>query len=858
MSNQLGKKLIAYIGTFLSVVIVCIALWVMYDTLHAIRLSDVIASLQKLSSFYILLGFAITALSYLTVTGYDVVALHHIKRRVPYSRAALSAFLASTFGNNIGFAILTGTSIRYRIYSYAGLSALDVAGVSSMCALTTILGMSFVFATSMLLQSADIPSTGIKIPIGLMKTIGALLLFAIGAYILVAAYKPLTLRTANWSLKLPSAKTTLAQILLATTNLTLIATLIYVLLPAETNTSYIAFLSVFAIALIAGSASNVPGGIGVFESVILIGLPEIPPAALLGSILLFRCIYYLSPLGIAATLLLYHESNRQRKRIEELHVSVLDVLDEIGPHVMAMIIMLAGVILLFSSSIPVGFNRNLSPVWVPLFLVEVSHLTGAAAGIGLLLLARGISRRLASCFDLAVNLLILGMVTSLLKGFGFREAIVLGSILGLLWSTRHEFYRKASLFDEGLPAEWVSLLSIILAVTIWLGLFSFKDTPYSASLWWDFSYENDYSRFLRSLVVVFGISGIATYINLLRPDPLPGLPEDLILSKIRKILASEPNPRANLVLFGDKRILFNRSETAFIMYQIQSKSWVVLGDPVGPKEEHRDLIWSFRGLCDRYGAWPVFYMVDESELPFFNDLELSIERMGDEAVMPLENFSLDGALRTALLSEYNQVKTLGARLDVVEGDALDRIMPELKAISDNWLNAHNTEEMGFSRGFFDQYLIRNFPCAVIRMNDRIVAFAVIWTTPSRIEVGLDLIRYHQDAPKLVTDYLMIETMWWGKKMGYRWFNLGIAPLPGLKDHPLAPLWHRIGVLMYRPSDTNHSLDEIRTEEEKYNPVWRPKYIIGPSGIRTPRIIRDISRLISRRNVHLRANDSGNT
>ncbi|MGH8497820.1 MAG: phosphatidylglycerol lysyltransferase domain-containing protein, partial [Methylococcales bacterium] len=95
---------------------------------------------------------------------------------------------------------------------------------------------------------------------------------------------------------------------------------------------------------------------------------------------------------------------------------------------------------------------------------------------------------------------------------------------------------------------------------------------------------------------------------------------------------------------------------------------------------------------------------------------------------------------------------------------------------------------------------------------------------------------------------MIETMLWGKAMGYRWINLGIAPFSGLENHPLAPLWHRIGVLMYRAGEP---IEEIRREEEKYNPIWRPKYIISPSGITTLRIIRDINRMISQRNVQIR-------
>lgn len=846
MSDQLRKKLIAYAGALLSIIIVCIALSVMYHTLQTISFSDVVNSLESLSFFTILLGFIITALSYFAITGYDVLALNHMNQQVPYPRAALSAFLASTFGNNIGFAVLTGTSIRYRIYAPLGLSTLDIAGVSSMCALTTILGMAFIFSITILLQSADAAAIGFQLGVGYMQFLATVILTAIASYLIYSSYKPVVLNNASWSLKLPTAKTMLMQIAVATTNLTLVGTLIYVLLPDGIETSYIAFLSVFALALIAGSASNVPGGIGVFESVILIGLPDIPPAGLLGSIILFRCIYYLTPLAVASMLLVYHEANIKQDRLEELQDSTLDVLDEIGPQIMAMLILLAGVILLFSGSIPAGFDRSQS---LSLLIVEVSHMLGAAAGIGLIIAARGITRRLTAAFYLAVSLLILGIITSLLKGFGIKEALLLSAILGVLWYSRAEFRRSASLYDEGFTVEWVSVISVLVVVTIWLGLFSFKGIPYSSSLWWTFSFDSDYSRFLRSLLVVFGISGAVIHYYLSRPDPEPGLPESEILEHVQRILGSANSIQANLVLLGDKRILFSRSGNSFLMYQTQGKSWVALGDPVGPNEEHADLIWSFRALCDRYGAWPIFYLVDEYNLPVYNDLGLSIERMADEALIPLEHFTLSGVMLSELTEVHERVQKQGAKHEVLSGDALIPVMSELQTLSNDWLSTTQSEEMGFSRGFFDSHYLQNFSCSIVRIESEIMAFAILWTTPDHNEIGLDLMRYRSNAPKPIMDFLIIETLLWAKKQDFHWFNLGITPLSELKHYPLAPLWHRVEVLMYEHSYSAKQSNDPGAQHERDQPMWRPKYLVSPGGIKTPRILRDINRLISQKNVH---------
>ena len=105
-------------------------------------------------------------------------------------------------------------------------------------------------------------------------------------------------------------------------------------------------------------------------------------------------------------------------------------------------------------------------------------------------------------------------------------------------------------------------------------------------------------------------------------------------------------------------------------------------------------------------------------------------------------------------------------------------------------------------------------------------------------------RYGQDAPKGVMDYLFVELLLWGKARGYQWFNLGMAPLAGLEQHPLAPLWHRLGLLVHRYGGPFYNFDGLRKYKDKYQPVWRPRYLASPGGLALPRIMLDTATLIA--------------
>lgn len=846
-SSQFVRKLMVNAGAFLSLAIVCLALWALYHTLQKIELRDVLTSFRELPGRSIFLAFCATAASYLVVTVYDVVALHHIGRQLPYWRAALAAFLASAFGNNIGFSVVTGASVRYRMYSPVGLSAFEIAGVSTMCTLTTTLGMVVILALSMVLSTGEVADAVIQVPAGLRHVLGVFILVVMGAYLVVTALRPITLQTQNWSLRLPSAKTTLSQIVLGGVDMLLVGSIVYLLLQAPVATSYMGFLGVFVLATMAGGVSHVPGGIGVFETVLLLGLPEVSPAALLVSAVLFRCIYFLTPLSLAAILFATHEALLRRARIVRIHGVATDWLTEIGPQVMGVIIIFAGVVLLFSGSIPATRDQHvLLQCYLPLWVVELSHITASATGLGLVILARGLSRRLATAHHATAVLLAIGIAASYLKGMDYDEAMTLAIILTVLLPTRREFHRRGSLFSQGFTVEWVSTLTAILAVTVWFGLFNYKHIEYTPELWWTFSFDGDYSQFLRSTLVVFVLTGGATLANLLWPDAEPEVPDAAEINRVRQIIRrNDSETRGTLALLGDKRLLFSDSGNAFIMYQVQGKSWVALGDPVGPSNERARLLWRFRELCDRYGGRPVFYLIGAEALSLYVDLGLSLVKLGDEARVGLGDFSLLSDSSSEVRAVHQDIRARCVRFEMVMSGRVPGLLPELKAVSDAWLAHTSSRERGFSTGFFDPGYVARLPCAVARKDDRIIAFAILWASRNKEELALDLIRYHPDAPPGVMDFLLLELMLGGKARGYRWFNLGIAPLASVETHPLAPLWHRIGTVIYRQSEHFRDIESLRRWEEHFQPSWRPKYLASPGGLNVPRTLRDIGRLIAR-------------
>ena len=172
------------------------------------------------------------------------------------------------------------------------------------------------------------------------------------------------------------------------------------------------------------------------------------------------------------------------------------------------------------------------------------------------------------------------------------------------------------------------------------------------------------------------------------------------------------------------------------------------------------------------------------------------------------------------------------------------VLPTLKQISNSWMKEKNTREKGFSLGYFDEVYLAHFSLAVIEKDNKIIAFANVWAGEQKEELSVDLMRHLPGAPSGVMEYLFIKMMLWGKQEGYKWFNLGMSPLSGFQNHPLAPLWNKVGSFIYRHGEDFYNFEGLRAYKDKFEPVWEPRYIASPAGLQFPLIITNITALIS--------------
>ena len=828
-------------------VIFVAALYVLHRELSAVHLDDVLKAYRGIPIEAFGLALVLTATSYFVLSGYDVLGLRYAGKSLPYTKIAVVSFIAYAVGHNLGLAMLTGGSVRYRLYSRIGLSAVDIAKIVGVCTITFGLGVAAVLAAVCAIAPGDVTKV---VPIGreTVRVGGIASVIALAMYTVWNGVRrsPFDIRGVRFSL--PGLRMTLVQFALAGIDLAVASAVLYVLLPENFEISYASFLGLYVVAMVVAIASHVPGGLGVFEAVLVVGTPTRSVDALLAAVLAYRLLYYLMPLSIAAVLLAAHELSTHWKRFDRLVEQTGATFGVFAPRILGTIAFLAGAVLMFSGALPASVERlAILGGLLPIGVIEISHLAASVVGLALLIGARGLYLRLTAAWQAALVLLISGMILSLLKGLDWEELTVLAFALAALLTGRGEFYRKASLTQIRFTPGWIAAVAFVVIASIWLGMFSFKHVEYSNELWWQIALDNQAPRFLRASVVVVVSVFLLSGFYLIRPaPPEPGVPDEANMEQALRVVEKSTSCEAWLALVGDKRILFNRAKTVFVMYAVKGSSWIAMGDPVGPETEWEDILWEYRALVDRHGGLPVFYQVDGEKLSYYVDLGFQGLKLGEEARVPLQDFSLVGGRRASLRQGRRRVQAAGTTFEVLPSSAVAASLPDLERVSNEWLARKGSAEKRFSVGYFKpEYLVR-LPCAIARRNGRVVAFANLWPSAGREELSVDLMRYGEDAPKGIMDYLFVELLLWGQAEGYRWFNLGMAPLSGLDEHPLAPAWNRVGSFIFRHGEQFYNFEGLRAYKEKFNPLWHPRYLMTHGKFSVARALLDVGVLIAGR------------
>ena len=823
-----------------------VALAVLHHELRHVHYRDILAYLHGLPRRSVLLSILCVGLSYLSLTLYDWIALIYLRRPVHYTKVALTAFISYAFSNSTGMGTVAGGALRFRLYSTMGLSTLATAKVILFNLVTFVLGLCGVGALVFVLDPVAVPRS-LHLPFLTVRPIGVAMLVAVGGYFLAIFFRRAPIRLREWEFTLPSIRLSAVQLVISMADWTVAAAVLYLLLPPHAGFTFPQFMTFFILGQVCGLVSQLPGGVGVFEMVILYSLRGVlPTSAVMGALLAFRIFYYILPLLVAAILLATFELIQRRRGLGRLKRLFGHWAPHLVPYALALTTLLGGLMLLFSGATPsVGERLHWVNSFIPLPVMELSHLLGSLVGLGLILLAHGLIRRLDAAYVMTVILLAWGAVFSLLKGWDYEEAVVLSLMLLAFLPSRRRFYRRASLLNDSFSLTWLLALALVLLATGWIGLFSYKHVGYRNDLWWHVSLLADTPRFMRAMFVMTGVSFGFGLWQLMRPArgrPHPPQPEEW--EQIESIVARAPHTYAQLAYLGDKSLLWNERGNAFIMYGVEGRSWIAMGDPVGPAEELPELVWRFRELSDQYAAWAVYYQIHPENLETYLDLGLVLLKLGEEAIIPLADFSLEGGARKTLRGSTRRLEKEGYSFELMTPEQAAPHMALFRSISDGWISMKNTREKAFSLGRFDEDYLSHFPIGVVRRGEQIVAFTNVMLGAGNHEMSVDLMRHLPDAPSSLMDYLFVQVMLWGKAQGYRYFNMGMAPLSGLENRSLAPMWNRLGYMLFRHGEHFYNFQGLRQFKEKFHPNWSPRYLATPGGLAMPRILTNVATLIA--------------
>jgi lysylphosphatidylglycerol synthetase-like protein (DUF2156 family) len=322
----------------------------------------------------------------------------------------------------------------------------------------------------------------------------------------------------------------------------------------------------------------------------------------------------------------------------------------------------------------------------------------------------------------------------------------------------------------------------------------------------------------------------------------PQSPRSPLWRHAAALVQAYPRSKAYLALLGETEYMFDPAQRAFLMFGRYGRSWICLGDPVGPSERVPELITHFIHHVRANGGRPVFHEVGDDSLALYRRHHLAVVQIAEEARLRLHTFSLEGHRNQTLRNAVRSAERHGVTCALLDDDEIARSIPALRHVSHAWLAARTGRELGFSMGRFDPAYLRHFRVAAARWHDTLVAFVTVWAGHVHRELFVDLMRVGPEAPRGTMDSLFVQVIRWAQTAGFEVLNLGMAPLltaPGS--------WHRPSswpIMVARQwGERFYHMRGLRQFKEKFHPDWSARYLAAPPGVNMLLAQLDLARLI---------------
>ncbi len=485
------------------------------------------------------------------------------------------------------------------------------------------------------------------------------------------------------------------------------------------------------------------------------------------------------------------------------------------------------------------------------------HLFAAMTGFFLLLVATNLLRRKRMAWLLTVALLIVSIPTNLLKALDWEESLLAFVLLVQLIILRDVFTAES---DQPSIAQGVKVLIGALLFTVAYGTTGFfladmrhyrvnfsLPEALLQTLAMFFTEDNAglvprtrFGRFFANSIYLVGTLTLTYAVfMILRPVLVrgePATPEER--QKALKIVEQYGRSSlARLTLLKDKAYYFSPSGGSVIAYVPKGRGAIALGDPIGPPEERKEVIFGFQQFCQRNDWYPAFYQTLPDDLDLYRSLGFRVLKIGEEAIVDLKVFTLQGKPGKDLRAALNRMKKLGHEFKFYEPPISDQLLRELKVVSDEWLQLTHGSEKQFSLGWFHDEYLRECQIAFVQnAAGQISAFVNIIPEYQLNEITIDMMRRRIEVEQGTMDFLFTMLLQHFKEQGYDTFNLGLSALSGVGEKPKSPGLEKALHYLYKHLNQFYNLKGLHAFKEKFKPNWEPRYFIYPRKAALPDVI----------------------
>ena len=584
-------------------------------------------------------------------------------------------------------------------------------------------------------------------------------------------------------------------------------------------------LPLFMVANVIGVISMVPGGLGSFDVLMIVELGQLglDSSAAVVWLLFYRLFYYVIPFLIGAGLFAQDAGKRLNAYLEGLPVQLIR---KAAFGFLVVFLYFSGIMLLLRGVAPdLAFQNTLYQRLYPYTFLFLDRVTNVIVAFLILGFGRGIASRVKRAYWPTVIVLIVAMVASLREDNHLRFIVFLILVVIALILTRRELTR------DRLALSWGNKLidGAVFGLTFIFYAFAvFYNAPaihhrHVPDVFLFPSERMFFTTLIGVMLAALTVYLIFRYLS----APTKSLADPYDEARLKAVVAKfGGNEVSHLGLMRDKSLHFYQvdgEDRVFFLFKKKADKLIVMGEPVGDETQIPAAIADFMKQADDQDMSLVFYEINESLTMKLHEFGFDFMKFGEEGYVDVTTFTLAGTKRKGERALMHKFEREGYSVELLKPPFDDALLDDLQTVSDSWLDGRS--EKGFSLGFFDRHYLNQAPIAVVRAPDgKIVAFATDMPTGNNEVTSIDLMRSSADAPSGIMDEVFIHLFELAKDRGFKYFNMGMAPLANVGTSSYSFIEEKIAHLVYEYGYRFYGFQGLRSYKNKYVTEWVPKYV----------------------------------